>query len=70
MDKINGYFNYLLFNGCGCGFNGIRTHGYPYPLLNQVNYINNLITFNFLSKNPLIASVISYYAPLKESESD
>jgi len=23
-------------------FNGIHTRGYPYPLLNRVNYINNL----------------------------
>jgi len=41
MDKINEYFNYPLIHGYGCGFNGICTRGYPYPLLNRVNYIDN-----------------------------
>jgi len=34
MDKINEYFNDPLINGHRCKFNGIRTRGYPYPLLN------------------------------------
>ena len=46
MDKINGYFNYMLINGYKCKFNGIRTRGYPYLLLNRVNYINNFNTFH------------------------
>jgi len=45
MDKINEYFNYLLISGYRCGFNGICISGYPYPLLNRVNYTNNLNTF-------------------------
>jgi len=35
----------MLINGYGCGFNGIHIRGYPYQLLNRVNYINNLSTF-------------------------
>jgi hypothetical protein len=52
MDKINGFFNYPLINGYRYGFNGICTCGYPYPLLNQVYYINNLNTIQLLKKKP------------------
>jgi len=45
MDKINEYFNYPLIHGYRCGFNDIRTRGYPYPLLNPVNYIDNFNNF-------------------------
>lgn len=33
MDKINRYFNYLLFNGYEYIFDDIHICGYPYPLL-------------------------------------
>jgi len=65
MDKINGYFNYPLINGYGCGFNSIYTRGYPYPLLNQVNYINNLNTFPLPKQKSSVGSVIRYYMTIQ-----
>jgi len=52
MDKINRFFNCPLINGYGCGFNGIHTRGYPYPLLSRVNYINDLNTIQLPKKKP------------------
>jgi len=58
MDKINGYFYYPLINGYGCGFNGICTCGYPYPLLNRVNYIDNFNNFQLSKQKPSILWVL------------
>jgi len=43
MDKINGYFNYLLFNECGCRFDDICIHVYSYPPLNYITINVNLL---------------------------
>jgi len=67
MNKINRYFNYPPINGYRCRFNGIRTCRYPYSLLNRVNYINNLNTFQLPLKKTSVIWVLLVITQLFKS---